>query len=105
VDAELAYARTRLVGLLLVYVLAITYVLVNTIAEAAQIVGTLLMLSLAITLAAAASRLSARTPVVIVVSIAFALIAAREAHHGTTGTHESDGPPSHRERGRDPRDV
>jgi zinc/manganese transport system permease protein len=64
VDPELAKARgvrTRLVGLLFVYVLAIT------VTEAAQIVGTLLVLSLAITPAAAASRLSARTPVVIVV--------------------------------------
>jgi zinc/manganese transport system permease protein len=73
VDPELAVARgipTRLVGLLFVYVLALT------VTEAAQIVGTLLVLSLAITPAAAASRLSARTPVVMVVSIAFALIAA-----------------------------
>lgn len=73
VDPELAAARgvpTRLVGLLFVYVLALT------VTEAAQIVGTLLVLSLAITPAAAASRLSARTPVVIVISIAFALIAA-----------------------------
>ena len=73
VDPELAAARgvpTRLVGLMFVYVLALT------VTEAAQIVGTLLVLSLAITPAAAASRLSARTPVVIAVSIAFALIAA-----------------------------
>ena len=73
VDPELAQARgvrTRLVGLLFVYVLALT------VTEAAQIVGTLLVLSLAITPAAAASRLSARTPVVIAISIAFALIAA-----------------------------
>ncbi|TPG33548.1 metal ABC transporter permease [Mycolicibacterium hodleri] len=73
VDPELAAARgvpTRLVGLLFVYVLALT------VTEAAQIVGTLLVLSLAITPAAAATRLSARTPVVIIVSIAFALIAA-----------------------------
>src|SRR6202162_1598409 len=73
VDPELAEARgvrTRLVGLLFVYVLALT------VTEAAQVVGTLLVLSLAITPAAAASRLSARTPVVIAVSIAFALIAA-----------------------------
>jgi zinc/manganese transport system permease protein len=72
VDPELAAARgvpTRLVGLLFVYVLALT------VTEAAQIVGTLLVLSLAITPAAAASRLSARTPVVIAISIAFALIA------------------------------
>ena len=73
VDPELAAARgvpTRLVGLLFVYVLALT------VTEAAQIVGTLLVLSLAITPAAAASRLSARTPVVIALSITIALIAA-----------------------------
>ena len=73
VDPELALARgvpTRLVGLLFVYVLALT------VTEAAQIVGTLLVLSLAITPAAAASRLSARTPLVIATSVAFALIAA-----------------------------
>ena len=73
VDPDLAAARgvpTRLVGLLFVYVLALT------VTEAAQIVGTLLVLSLAITPAAAASRLSARTPIVIAISIAFALIAA-----------------------------
>ena len=73
VDPELAQARgvpTRLVGLLFVYLLALT------VTEAAQIVGTLLVLSLAITPAAAAGRLSARTPVVIATSIAFALIAA-----------------------------
>jgi zinc/manganese transport system permease protein len=73
VDPELAEARgipTRLVGLAFVYVLALT------VTEAAQIVGTLLVLSLAITPAAAASRLSSRTPIVMVVSIAFALLAA-----------------------------
>lgn len=73
VDPELAEARgvrTRLVGLLFVYVLALT------VTEAAQVVGTLLVLSLAITPAAAASRLSARTPVVIAISIGCALIAA-----------------------------
>ena len=73
VDPELAEARgvrTRLVGLLFVYVLALT------VTEAAQVVGTLLVLSLAITPAAAATRLSARTPVVIAISIAFALISA-----------------------------
>jgi zinc/manganese transport system permease protein len=73
VDPEVAEARgvrTRLVGLLFVYVLAFT------VTEAAQIVGTLLVLSLAITPAAAAGRLSARTPLVIAISIAFALLAA-----------------------------
>ena len=62
VDPDLAEARgvrTRLVGLLFVYVLALT------VTEAAQVVGTLLVLSLAITPAAAATRLSARIPVVI----------------------------------------
>jgi zinc/manganese transport system permease protein len=73
VDPEVAQARgvrTRLVGVLFLFLLCIT------VTEAAQIVGTILVLSLAITPAAAASRLSARTPVVIAVSIAFALIAA-----------------------------
>src|SRR4030088_42223 len=73
VDPELAQARgvrTRLVGLLFVYVLALT------VTEAAQVVGTLLVLSLAITPAAAAQRLSARPAVVTGLSIAFALVAA-----------------------------
>lgn len=73
VDPEVALARgipTRLVGLLFVYLLALT------VTEAAQIVGTLLVLSLAITPAAAATRLTARTPVLIALSIGFALIAA-----------------------------
>lgn len=73
VDPELAEARgvpTGLVGLLFVFVLALT------VTEAAQIVGTLLVLSLVITPAAAASRLSARTPVVIAISVGFALVAA-----------------------------
>ncbi len=73
VDPDIALARgvpTRLVGLLFVYVLALT------VTEAAQIVGTLLVLSLAITPAAAASRLTARTPVLIALSIGFALVAA-----------------------------
>jgi zinc/manganese transport system permease protein len=68
VDPELAQARG--VGLLFVYVLAFT------VTEAAQVVGTLLVLSLAITPAAAAGRLSARTPVVIAISVSIALIAA-----------------------------
>ena len=73
VDPEVAEARgvrTRLVGLLFLVRAGLT------VTEAAQIVGTLLVLSLAITPAAAASRLSARTPVVIAISIALALIAA-----------------------------
>ncbi len=73
VDPDVALARgvpTRLVGLLFVYLLALT------VTEAAQIVGTLLVLSLAITPAAAATRLTARTPLLIALSITFALIAA-----------------------------
>lgn len=73
VDPDVALARgvpTRLVGLVFVYLLALT------VTEAAQIVGTLLVLSLAITPAAAATRLTARTPVLIALSIGFALIAA-----------------------------
>ena len=73
IDPDVALARgvpTRLVGLLFVYLLALT------VTEAAQIVGTLLVLSLTITPAAAATRLTARTPVLIALSIAFCLIAA-----------------------------
>ena len=61
---------TRLVGVLFLFVLAIT------VTEAAQIVGTLLVLSLAITPAAAAQRLSSRPAVVTALSITFAVIAA-----------------------------
>ena len=73
VDPDVAAARgvrTRLVGVLFLYVLALT------VTEAAQIVGTLLVLSLAITPAAAAQRLSARPAVVTGLSILFALIAS-----------------------------
>jgi zinc/manganese transport system permease protein len=73
VDPDVALARgvpTRLVGLLFIYLLALI------VTEAAQIVGTPLVLSLAITPAAAATRLTARTPVLIGLSIAFALMAA-----------------------------
>ena len=73
VDPEVAQARgvpVRLVGLLFLYVLAFT------VTEAAQVVGTLLVLSLAITPAAAALRLSARPLVVTTLSIAFALVAS-----------------------------
>jgi zinc/manganese transport system permease protein len=72
VDPEVAQARgvpVRLVGLLFLYVLAFT------VTEAAQVVGTLLVLSLAITPAASALRLSARPITVTAMSIAFALIA------------------------------
>jgi zinc/manganese transport system permease protein len=72
VDPEVAEARgvrLRLVGLLFLFVLALT------VTEAAQIVGTLLVLSLAITPAAAALRLSARPAVVTGLSVLFALLA------------------------------
>ncbi len=61
--------RLRMVGLLFLFVLALT------VTEAAQIVGTLLVLSLAITPAAAALRLSARPAVVTSLSVLFALVA------------------------------
>jgi zinc/manganese transport system permease protein len=73
VDPELAEARgvpVRLVGLLFLYLLAVT------VTEAAQIVGTLLVLSLTITPAAAAQRLSARPAVVTALSVGFAFVAA-----------------------------
>jgi zinc/manganese transport system permease protein len=73
VDPDLAEARgvrTRLVGLVFLYVLALT------VTEAAQIVGTLLVLSLTITPAAAAQRLSARPAVVTGLSVLFALVAS-----------------------------
>jgi zinc/manganese transport system permease protein len=73
VDADVAEARgvpNRLLGLLFIFVLAIT------VTEVAQIVGTLLVLSLAITPAAAARRLSASPLRVTALSILFALLAA-----------------------------
>ncbi len=72
VDPEVAEARgvrLRLVGLLFLFVLALT------VTEAAQIVGTLLVLSLAITPAAAAQRLSSRPAVVTGLSVLFAVLA------------------------------
>jgi zinc/manganese transport system permease protein len=73
IDPEVALARgvsTRLVGLVFVFVLAVT------VTEAAQIVGTLLVLSLAITPSAAARQLTANPVRVTVLSVAFALLAA-----------------------------
>jgi zinc/manganese transport system permease protein len=73
VDPEVAEARGvrgRLVGVAFLVVLALT------VTEAAQIVGTLLVLSLAITPAAAAQRLSARPAVVTALSVLFALVAS-----------------------------
>jgi zinc/manganese transport system permease protein len=72
-DPEVATARgvpVRLLGIVFLIILAIT------VTQAAQIVGTLLVLSLAITPAAAALRLSARPVTVMVLSIVFALIAS-----------------------------
>ncbi len=62
--------RTGLLGIVFLFVLAVT------VTEAAQIVGTLLVLSLAITPAAAAQRLSANPFVVTALSIAMAVAAA-----------------------------
>jgi zinc/manganese transport system permease protein len=73
VDPEVAEARgvsVKLVGIVFLIVLAFA------VTEAAQIVGTLLVLSLAITPAAAALRLSSRPLSVILLSVAFALIAS-----------------------------
>lgn len=73
VDPDVAAARgvpVRLVGMLFMFVLALT------VTEAAQIVGTLLVLSLTITPAAAAHRLAARPSVVAGLAILFALVAS-----------------------------
>jgi zinc/manganese transport system permease protein len=73
VDVEVATARgvpVRLLGLLFLILLALT------VTAAAQVVGTLLVLSLAITPAAAARRWSRSPLVVTVLSIGFALLAA-----------------------------
>ncbi len=73
VDPEAAEARgvpVRGLGLLFQVVLALT------VTGAAQVVGTLLVLSLAITPAAAAQRLSASPLVVAALSVVFAVVAA-----------------------------
>jgi zinc/manganese transport system permease protein len=73
VDPELAEARgvpVRRLGLVFLLVLALT------VTGAAQVVGTLLVLSLAITPAAAALRLSANPMVVAVLAVVFAVAAA-----------------------------
>lgn len=73
VDPEVALARginTRTLGIIFLFILAVT------VTEAAQVVGTLLVLSLAITPAAAAQRLSARPLVVTALSVGFALLAS-----------------------------
>jgi zinc/manganese transport system permease protein len=72
VDGEVAAARgvpVRALGALFLLILALT------VTEAAQIVGTLLVLSLAISPAAAAQRLSASPVAVTWLSIGFALLA------------------------------
>ena len=73
IDTEVAAARgvkVRGLGLLFVYLLAVT------VTEAAQIVGTLLVLSLTITPAAAARRVSSNPLRVTGLAIVFALLAA-----------------------------
>ena len=73
VDPEVAAARgvrVRLLGVVFLVVLAFT------VTEAAQVVGTLLVLSVAITPAAAAQRLSPSPVVVTGLSMLFALVAA-----------------------------
>ena len=73
VDPEVAVARgvpVRLLGIVFLFILAFT------VTEAAQVVGTLLVLSLAITPAAAAHRLANSPLVVAVLSVVFALVAA-----------------------------
>lgn len=73
VDPQVAAARgvkVRALGIIFLMLLALT------VTAAAQIVGTLLVLSLAITPAAAAMRLSARPSIVATLSIAFAVIAS-----------------------------
>ncbi len=73
IDADVAIARgvpVRAVGLIFVLLIAVT------VTEAAQIVGTLLVLSLAITPAAAAARLAVDPLAVTGLAVAFALLAA-----------------------------
>jgi zinc/manganese transport system permease protein len=73
VDPDVALARgvrTGVLGLIFLFVLAIT------VTEAAQLVGTLLVLSLAITPAAAAQRLSASPTAVTGLSVLFAVVSA-----------------------------
>jgi zinc/manganese transport system permease protein len=73
VDPEVAVARgvpVRLLGIVFLFILAFT------VTEAAQVVGTLLVLSLAITPAAAAHRLADSPLVVAVLAVVFALVSA-----------------------------
>jgi zinc/manganese transport system permease protein len=73
IDPEVATARgvpVRVLGLAFLFIVAFT------VTEAAQVVGTLLVLSLAITPAAGARRLSARPWAVSALSVLFALLAS-----------------------------
>ena len=73
VDPEVAVARgvpVRLLGIVFLFILAFT------VTEAAQVVGTLLVLSLAITPAAAAHRLANSPLAVAGLAVAFALVSA-----------------------------
>lgn len=73
VDPEVARAKgvpMRAVGILFLVVLAIA------VTEAAQVVGTLLVLSLAIAPAAAANRLAVKPSTVIGLSVSFAVLAS-----------------------------
>jgi zinc/manganese transport system permease protein len=73
IDPHVARARgvrVELLGAVFLLVLALT------VTEAAQIVGTLLVLSLAVTPAAAATRISANPLAVTALSVLFALVAA-----------------------------
>lgn len=73
IDPDVAEARgvpVRRLGLVFLLVLALT------VTGAAQVVGTLLVLSLAITPAAAALRLSANPMVVAILAVVFAVVAA-----------------------------
>ncbi len=84
VDPEVAQARgvrTGLLGLCFLFVLAVT------VTEAAQLVGTLLVLSLAITPAAAAQRFSSSPYVVTLLSV---LIAVTSAEGGLLLSFEFD---------------
>lgn len=73
VDPEVAEAKgvgVRTLGVVFLFILALT------VTSAAQVVGTLLVLSLAITPAAAAQRLATRPFTITLISVLFALIAS-----------------------------
>jgi zinc/manganese transport system permease protein len=73
IDPEVAEARGVSVKFLNI---AFLYILALTVTAAAQVVGTLLVLSLAITPAAAAVRLTSKPRAVVTVSVLFALLAS-----------------------------